>query len=86
VQQAVISGKTALITEILQGALLDTISFYDYRESYYHAFLAGLLNGIAEYSLKSNRESGYGRPDLTLDRVEEYDVTLENEYSRTYPP
>jgi hypothetical protein len=65
-QQAVVGEEIAQMTEILQGALLDTISFYDYKESYYHAFLAGLLNGTAKYSLRSNRESGYGRPDIAL--------------------
>ena len=45
--------------------LFDTISYYDYREDYYHAFLAGLLSG-AGYIVKSNRETGTGRADIMV--------------------
>ena len=45
---------------------MDTISFYDYQESYYHGFLAGMLKNIGNYIVVSNRESGNGRPDLLL--------------------
>ena len=45
---------------------MDTISYFDYTESYYHGFLAGLLSGDREYDVVSNRESGCGRPDLIL--------------------
>ena len=45
---------------------MDTISFYDYKEDYYHGFLAGLLKQNQKYSVKSNRESGLGRYDLVL--------------------
>ena len=40
--------------------------FYDYREDYYHGFLAGLLKNSRGYVIKSNRESGLGRYDLVL--------------------
>lgn len=46
--------------------LLETISFYDYAENYYHGFLAGLLRQHPEYAVCSNRESGNGRPDLVI--------------------
>ena len=52
--------------EILSQNLMDTISFYDYQESYYHGFLAGMLKNIGNYIVVSNRESGNGRPDLLL--------------------
>ena len=45
---------------------METISFYDYKEDYYHGFLAGLLKMMDGYTLKSNRESGLGRSDLLL--------------------
>ena len=45
---------------------MDTISFYDYKEDYYHGFLAGLLKHNKKYFIKSNRESGLGRYDLVL--------------------
>ena len=46
--------------------LMETISFFDYKEDYYHGFLAGLLKMMDGYILKSNRESGLGRSDLLL--------------------
>lgn len=45
---------------------METISFYDYQESYYHGFLAGMLKNIENYMVLSNRESGNGRPDILL--------------------
>ena len=32
-------GRTALISDLL----FDTISYFDYKESFYHAFLTGLF-------------------------------------------
>lgn len=45
---------------------MDTISYFDYAESYYHGFLTGLLKNSGRYSILSNRESGTGRPDIIL--------------------
>lgn len=46
--------------------LLDTISFFDYAENYYHGFLTGLLKTSQKYRVLSNRESGTGRPDILM--------------------
>lgn len=46
--------------------LLETISFYDYAENYYHGFLADLLKTPQKYRVYSNRESGTGRSDIIL--------------------
>ncbi len=53
------------LSSIISGYLRQTISTYDFQEHFYHAFLAGLLSG-AGYIVKSNRESGEGRPDIIL--------------------
>lgn len=53
-------------SDIITEQLLDTISFYDYKEDYYHGFLAGLLKNNTKYYVTSNRESGLGRYDLVL--------------------
>ncbi len=45
---------------------MDTISYFDYAESYYHGFMTGLLNNAGRYRVYSNRESGNGRPDIVL--------------------
>ena len=45
--------------------LWDTISYHDYHEDYYHAFMAGLFVGLG-YSVESNKESGLGRFDVLV--------------------
>ena len=42
-----------------------TISYNDYHEDYYHAFLAGAFIGLG-YEVDSNKENGLGRPDILL--------------------
>ena len=49
--------------------LMETISFNDAYESFYHGFLAGILYGIKGYMVKSNREGGRGRTDLFIKPV-----------------
>ena len=51
--------------EILSCLLWDTISYNDYHEDYYHAFLAGVFVGRG-YEVESNKEQGLGRPDIFL--------------------
>ena len=53
------------ITGLMSDLLWDTISYNDYHEDYYHAFLAGILVGRG-YSVESNKEKGLGRPDILL--------------------
>lgn len=55
----------ACASEIMSGLLWDTISYNDYHEDYYHAFLAGVFVGRG-YSVDSNKEKGLGRPDILL--------------------
>lgn len=50
-------------TKQLSDFLWDTISYHDYHEDYYHAFMAGLFVGLG-YSVESNKESGLGRFDV----------------------
>ncbi|MBQ9360431.1 MAG: AAA family ATPase [Lachnospiraceae bacterium] len=49
----------------LSELLWKTISYNDYHEDYYHAFLAGAFVGIG-YEVESNKEKGLGRPDILL--------------------
>ena len=60
------SGDCEKASNIITAQLMETISFYDYSEDYYHGFLAGLLKNNGRYVIKSNRESGLGRYDLIL--------------------
>lgn len=58
-------GDADVLSKEISAYLRQTISTYDFKEHFYHAFLAGLLSG-AGYIVKSNRESGEGRPDIIL--------------------
>ena len=64
--ESILEGDTDRMSRILSENLMETISFYDYQESYYHGFLAGMLKNIGSYIVLSNRESGNGRPDILL--------------------
>lgn len=63
--EALWNGEQDKLTEILSDLLFNTISYHDYAESYYHAFLAGLFAN-AGYIVESNYENGMGRPDLMI--------------------
>ena len=60
------TGDCEAAQNFLNEQLLDTISYFDYAESYYHGFMAGLLSNAGRYRVYSNRESGNGRPDIVL--------------------
>ena len=62
---AVWSGNSALLTQEITSLLRRTISYHDYREDFYHAFLAGIFTG-AGYVVESNREHGEGRSDIIV--------------------
>lgn len=49
----------------ISDLLWNTISYNDYHEDYYHAFLTGIFVGRG-YSVESNKEKGLGRPDILL--------------------
>ncbi len=78
-------GDAQKMTDILNGQLFRTISFYDSAENFptgkattksskrqnssvcfYHGFLTGILSQSENYLVKSNRESGNGRSDITV--------------------
>ena len=84
--ESILNGDTEKMEEILSENLMETISFYDYQESYYHGFLAGMLKNIGNYIVLSNRESGNGRPDILLKypSVKGKAVILEIKVSKTY--
>lgn len=51
--------------QAISEMLWKTISYNDYHEDYYHAFLAGAFTGLG-YEVESNKERGLGRPDILL--------------------
>lgn len=63
---ALINHDAQTLEEEIAQLLLETISFNDAYESFYHGFLAGILSGMKGYVVKSNREGGSGRSDLYI--------------------
>ena len=60
------SGDSTSASEVLSELLWNTISYMDYHEDYYHAFLSGIFVGRGGYIVNSNKERGLGRPDIDL--------------------
>jgi len=63
---AIETGDCVTFGSFLSEQLQDSISFFDYGESYYHGFLTGFLKSAGRYIVRSNRESGKGRPDILM--------------------
>ena len=79
---AVWSGNTEVMTEEMNKLLRRTISYHDYKEDYYHAFLAGIFAG-AGYIVESNKEHGEGRSDVVVyDPGESRAAVFEAKYSK----
>ena len=58
-------GDEKSVEEILNAILLQTISYHDNAENYYHGFATALFVGTS-LEVTSNRERGDGRPDLVI--------------------
>lgn len=79
---AVWSGNSESITYEMNKLLRKTISYHDYREDFYHAFLAGIFAG-AGYMVDSNKEHGEGRSDVVVyDTVNARVAVFEAKYTR----
>ena len=80
---AVWSGDTETLTKEMNKLLRKTISYHDYREDFYHAFLAGIFTG-AGYMVDSNKEHGEGRSDVVVyDPINARVAIFEAKYTKT---
>ena len=59
------NGDDETLTQEVTDILFGTISYFDYKEDFYHAFMAGLFSG-AGYIVKTNSEQGTGRADIVI--------------------
>lgn len=76
------NGDVEKITEQISDLLFQTISYHDYKESYYHACLAGIFVG-AGYGVESNYEHGAGRPDIAItDKKSRKAIVIEVKHSQ----
>lgn len=62
---AVWDGNSDVLTAEMNKLLRMTISYHDYKEDFYHAFLAGIF-AEAGYMVESNKEHGEGRSDVVV--------------------
>ena len=65
---AVWKNDCELLTQEMNKLLRKTISYHDYKEDFYHAFLAGIF-ARAGYSVESNKEHGEGRSDIVVSDI-----------------
>lgn len=78
--EAMVTGHEELFERHFSRLVRNVLSFHDVypenAESFYHAFVTGMLVYLGPtHNVRSNRESGYGR----------YDVTLEPHNKSRYP-
>ena len=69
------SGDTETLTAEINKLLYKTISYHDYKEDFYHAFLTGILAGSG-CAVESNREHGQGRSDIVVYHPERPQVVI----------
>lgn len=78
------SGDADKLAEIISDYLYQTISYFDYKEDYYHAFLVGLLSGRRGIIVKSNDETGLGRSDIIVkNKAKRVAVVIETKRAKT---
>ena len=77
---AIVNKNPELFEVELNNLLLDTISFNDAYENFYHGFLAGVLSNMKGYIVKSNREGGTGRSDLFIKSVSRRGIAIVIEF------
>ena len=81
--QAVWNSDVESLTVEMNTLLRKTISYHDYKEDFYHAFLAGIFTG-AGYAVESNKEHGEGRSDIVVyDSVNGQVAVFEAKTSKT---
>ncbi len=69
--KSLITADIETFEKIFKKFVLASMSYFDVSgnepEKVYHAFVLGIMLGLSgSYDVKSNRESGYGRYDVTL--------------------
>lgn len=87
---AFMDGDTDKIQSNLNMILIKTISVLDIKarddqkENFYHGLLLGLLRSKPDWRIKSNRESGDGFSDISIEpTIPEKGIVVEVKYSNT---
>ncbi|MDY4078095.1 MAG: AAA family ATPase [Clostridium sp.] len=77
---SIINKEPKIFEEELGKLLIETISFNDAYENFYHGFLAGVLTNMKGYIVKSNREGGTGRSDIFIKSVSKRGIAIVIEF------
>jgi hypothetical protein len=64
---ALLTGQDEYFSDMLNKYLINSLSYFDTAESFYHGMFIGMAMRLAsKYDARSNRESGLGRFDIML--------------------
>jgi len=77
---AIINGQAETFEAEIGRLLMETISFNDAYENFYHGFVVGALANMHDYIIKSNREGGKGRSDVFIKSVSKRGVAIVIEF------
>ena len=80
---AVWNGDSENLTKEMNVLLRRTISYHDYKEDFYHAFIAGIFTW-AGHMVDSNKEHGEGRSDVVVyDPINSRVAVFEAKYTKS---
>ena len=68
--QGILQGNAEVIQTELSSLLLNSISYMDSYENFYHGFLLGILMNLNGYKVTSNKEAGDGRYDISIEGLD----------------
>lgn len=80
-------GNVKTIQEMLDAYLWNSISVRDtavrrnMKENFYHGMLLGLLQSQADWSIRSNAETGEGYSDISIETPEKTGIVIEVKYA-----
>ncbi len=81
-----LGGEVEVFQKELSKLLMQSISYMDNTEAFYHGFLLGVLGNLKDYLVKSNREAGNGGLDIVVRSLDVSitPVIIELKVSETY--
>ena len=70
-QKALLEERKEMVEELLNSLMEKSMSYFDNAENFYHGFVLGLMVDMGkDYVVLSNRESGFGRYDMKIEKMD----------------
>ena len=70
-QKALLEERKEIVEELLNSLMEKSMSYFDNAENFYHGFVLGLMVDMRkDYVVLSNRESGFGRYDMKIEKMD----------------